>query len=141
MSTKTHRNRLRSLSPSQFTGFDNLVEQVFGQANDWASAWRTPASLWEAEDHLHLEIDAPGVAKDAVDVTFDKGVLTVKLERPQPEDRKYYHNERTFGSVSRSVTLPDTVDPESIEAQLNDGVLRVSIAKLPEAQPKKIELK
>jgi HSP20 family protein len=56
-------------------------------------------------------------------------------------ERKYWHNERVFGEVARVITLPDTVDPDSVEASLSDGVLHVMIAKRPETQPKKISVK
>ena len=141
MPSYTQKNRLRHLLPQTLADVDSFVEQIFTQANTWSNSLRAPASLWEADDRLHLEFDAPGVSRDAVDVEFDKGVLTVRLERPAPEDRKYHHNERGFGTLSRSVSLPETVDADTLEAQLKDGVLHVSIAKRPEAQPKKVELK
>lgn len=143
MSTTNQKNRLTNLFPANLSDVDNLFTQVFGPTSGAAGSprWQAPASLWESEDRLHLEIDAAGVTRDGVDVTFDKGVLSVTLDRPRHEDRQYWHNERAFGAVTRSVTLPDTVDPESIEAELTDGVLSVSIAKVPEAQPRKIELK
>ena len=141
MTSSTQKNRLRQLVPGALAEVDNLFDQFFGPASEWTTNWRAPASLWEADDRLHLEVDAPGVAKDAADVTYDKGVLTVRLERKAPEGRKFHHNERGFGSLTRTLTLPETVDPDSIEAELTDGVLHVSIAKTPEAQPKKIELR
>lgn len=140
MPNTAQKNRLASLFPAPLADVDHLFNQFFGPTAN-ASKWQAPASLWEAEDRLHVEIDAPGVAKDGVDVTFDKGVLSVSLERTRPEERQYWHNERGFGKVVRTVALPDTVEPESIEAELTDGVLRVSITKRPEVQPRKIDLK
>lgn len=142
MQNTTHKNRLSEVFPGSLAEVDTLLNQFFGQgpANRGLSAWRAPASLWEEDDRYFIEVDAPGVARDAVDVTFDKGVLTIALERSHG-DQKYQHNERGFGKVTRTITLPDTVDPESIEAGLADGVLKVSVAKTPESQPRKIELK
>ena len=80
--------------------------------------------------------------KEDVELTFDKGALQVSLERKAPEgERTTWHNERGYGKVSRSVSLPDTVDPNTITAELTNGVLHVTITKLPEAQPKKIDVK
>ena len=91
---------------------------------------------------FHIEVDAPGVAKDDVELTFDKGSLQITLERKAPEgDRTNWHNERGYGKVSRSVSLPEIVDPETISAELTNGVLHVTIQKLPEAQPKKIDVR
>ncbi len=143
MSHATHKNRLTNLLPGSLAEVDSLFNQFFSQTAPQGSVagWRTPASLWEAEDRLHLEVDAPGVKKEDVEVTFEKGVLSIVVERRREEDRQYWHNERGFGKVTRTLALPDTVDPDSIEAELTDGVLQVSIAKLPEVQPRKIELR
>ena len=126
--------------PTSLPEFDNLFNHFF-RADDTA-IWRAPASIWEADNTFHIEVDAPGVLKEDVELTFDKGALTVTLERKAPEgERTNWHNERGYGKVSRSVSLPDTVDPETITASLNNGVLHVTITKRPEAQPKKIEVK
>ncbi len=139
MSTSLRKNRLSRVLPGKFPEFDTLFDQFF-RAEEVAM-WRAPASIWEAEDKFHLEVDAPGVAKDDVELTFEKGVLQITLERKAPEgERTNWHNERGYGKVSRSVSLPDTVDPETITAELNDGVLHVTIAKLPQAQPKRIDV-
>lgn len=123
-----------------FSEFDSLFNHLF-RAEEVA-LWRAPASLWEADSTIHVEVDAPGVQKDDVAITFDKGTLTIGLERKAPEgERKSWHNERGYGKVSRSVSLPETVDPETISAELTSGVLHVTIQKLPEAQPKKIDVK
>ena len=140
MATSLQRNRLGNLLPGGFPEFDNLFNHFF-RAEE-VGMWRAPASIWEAENAFHIEIDAPGVAKEDVELTFDKGTLQVSLERKAPEgERTNWHNERGYGKVSRSVSLPETVDPNTITAELTNGVLHVTIAKVPEAQPKKIEVK
>lgn len=138
MTLTVERNRGRSL-PVGFPEFDRLFNQFF-RAEEVAT-WRAPASIWEAEDKFHIELDAPGVTKDSVELTFDKGVLQVSLERKAPEgERTSWYNERGYGKVSRSISLPETVDADTITADLKDGVLYVSITKRPEAQPKRISL-
>ena len=63
-------------------------------------------------------------------------------ERKKPEEeRTGWHEERAYGKVTRSLKLPETIDPESIEATVADGVLHVTVAKTPEAQPKRIDVK
>ena len=126
--------------PGGFREFDNLVNHFL--RSEGGPTWHAPASIWEAENTFHIELDAPGVAKEDVELTFDKGTLQVALERKLPEgDRTNWHNERGFGKVTRSVSLPDTVDPSTIAAELANGVLHVTITKRPESQPKKIEVK
>ena len=140
MSTSLQRNRFGHLLPASFPEFDTLFNHFF-RAEDVAT-WRAPASIWEADNTFHIEVDAPGVTKDDVELTFEKGALQITLERKAPEgERTTWHNERGYGKVSRSVSLPDTVDPGTITAELNNGVLHVTIAKLPEAQPKRIDVK
>ncbi len=136
------KNRVTSYLPGPLAEVDGLFDQFFGQNLRRASGWSAPAAVWEAEDHLHVEVDVPGVAIEDTSVTFDKGVLTVTAERRLGDgQRRYWHNERATGKVTRTVSLPETVDAESISAELNQGVLHISIAKLPEAQPKHIEIK
>jgi HSP20 family protein len=131
---------LGGLLPASLPEFDNLFNHLF-RAEEVA-LWRAPASIWEADNTFHIEVDAPGVLKEDVELTFDKGSLAITLERKVPEgERTSWHNERGYGKVSRSVSLPDTVDPETISAELTNGVLHVTITKRPEALPKKIDVK
>lgn len=140
MATALQRNRLGHLLPAGFPEFDNLFNHFFRPEE--VAMWRAPASIWEADNAFHIEVDAPGVEKDDVELTFDKGTLQITLERKAPSgERTNWHNERGYGKVSRSVSLPDTVDPNTITAELTNGVLHVTIVKVPEAQPKKIEVK
>jgi HSP20 family protein len=140
MSIATQRNRLGNLLPGGLPEFDNLFNHFF-RAEEVAM-WRAPASIWEADNMFHIEVDAPGVLKEDVELTFDKGTLQITLERKAPEgERTNWHNERGYGKVSRSVSLPETADAETIEASLNNGVLHVMVAKLPQAQPKKIDVR
>ena len=139
----------RWLGSRSFSGvqrdMDQLLETFFGSANGGssvASRWHAPASMWEAEGKFHVEIELAGVKSDDVDITFEENALRVKALRKTSEtERKCLHNERTYGEVTRVISLPDTVDPDSIEANLTDGVLHLAIAKRPETQPKKIVVK
>ena len=120
-----------------------LFDQLLGSGRAGSSlAWQVPASLWEADDEIHVELDVPGTSQENVDLTYDKGVLKITLERKAPEgDHKQWHNERGFGKVTRNLMLPESADPDSIGAELTDGVLHVTIAKRADAQPKRIAVK
>ena len=140
MSSTLQKNRLGHLLPGGFPEVENLFNHFF-RAEEVAM-WRAPVSIWEADSMFRIEVDAPGVSKEDVELTFDKGALQITLERKAPEgERTNWHNERGYGKVSRSVSLPDTVDQNTIEAGLTNGVLHVTIKKLPEAQPKKIDVR
>ena len=144
MSTAHSTNRLRELVPSQWTGqFDTLVDQFFGPGvARGVQAFYVPASVWEDDNAYHVELDVPGVVRDHVDMTYEKGTLRITTERPAPEEqRSGLVDERRYGKVTRTVTLPESIDPDSIEANFTNGVLHVTVAKKPEAQPKRIEIK
>jgi len=86
---------------------------------------------------------APGIEADKVDITLDRGVLTISGERPAatPErsDKGHaYSRERTTGKFRRAVNLPDDIDPTRVTASYRDGVLRVSVARREETQPRRI---
>lgn len=142
MKSTNSTNRLQHIFPAALADVDSLVDQFFGSSPSRGAAWRAPATVWEGNDQLYVEVDAPGVKIEDVDITFDKGRLSLTLDRPAPEhEGTQWHSERGYGKVTRTLTLPETVDPDTIEATLTEGVLRVTIGKRPELQPKKIEVK
>ncbi|MDZ4658561.1 MAG: Hsp20/alpha crystallin family protein [Bythopirellula sp.] len=137
----TPKNRLRDFVPANLADFDAFLNQVLSPSH---RTGHTSAGLWEDETAYHIELDVPGVQRENVDVTFDKGALTIATERKHDEtttDRKGWREERFYGKVTRLFTLPETIDVESIAAELTDGVLRVTVAKSPAAQPRKVEIK
>ncbi|MGA9525254.1 MAG: Hsp20/alpha crystallin family protein [Myxococcaceae bacterium] len=97
----------------------------------------------ERKDAIVLRADLPGVREDDVDVSLTGNRLTIsgkREEEKKEEGERYYTYERSYGTFSRSFTLPEGIDSEHIEANLKDGVLDVTIPKRPEVQPKKISL-
>jgi HSP20 family protein len=88
---------------------------------------------------------APGLNPSAIDVNLDRGVLTIAGERqpslPNGDEKTTVHaNERFAGRFRRVVSLPDDVDPNAVSANYSDGVLRISIQRRAEAQPRRIEV-
>ncbi|TWU29344.1 Hsp20/alpha crystallin family protein [Bythopirellula polymerisocia] len=141
-SCTTPKNRLREFLPTNLAEFDSLLNQVL--APNGLRAGHSPAGLWEDDGSYHIELDVPGVTREGVDITLDKGTLSISAERKHEESestRKGWREERFYGKVTRAFSLPDTIDPESVTAELSDGVLRVSVAKTPAAQPRKIDVK
>ncbi|HBE72033.1 MAG TPA: heat-shock protein Hsp20 [Planctomycetaceae bacterium] len=146
MSNSTCR-QTRSLLPGAF-GFagrdmDELFDRLFTSENGASQSVPAPMTIWEEADQFHVEVEMPGVAEDSVDVTFDKGKLSISARRDAPEsnDRKYFLSERRYGELSRVVSVPDEVDPESISATFANGLLNVTLAKRPSELPRKIEIK
>jgi HSP20 family protein len=105
--------------------------------------WMPAMDLVETEDHFVLRADLPGMTEDDVKIELEDGTLTVSGERKAEHESKnegYYRVERAFGSFSRSLTLPQGVDPESVTASFDNGVLEVRIPKPEERKPRRIEI-
>ncbi|MEZ6073661.1 MAG: Hsp20/alpha crystallin family protein [Pirellulales bacterium] len=139
-------SRFNTLFPQQFRSprreMEDLTNQLWHNGNGHGRTWMTPISVWEEDGRFCLEADMPGITIDDLELTVRDGRLSIVAERtPSDESRCYTFNERSFGRVARTVTLPDKIDPDSIEAELKDGVLRVWLGKRPDAQPKLIEVK
>jgi HSP20 family protein len=84
---------------------------------------------------------APGLEADKIEVTVDRGVLSISGERQAPADSanaRAYTQERLYGSFRRVLSLPEDVDPDRIDAKYQDGLLQVSIARKEAMQPKRI---
>src|SRR5215813_13541651 len=94
------------------------------------------------DDAVELRFDLPGIDTDSIDVTVDRGVLTVGAKRAEEyaDAEKPFIRERVMGSFTRRVRLSDRVDAEKISAAYDGGVLRVSVPLLERAQPRKIEV-
>jgi HSP20 family protein len=122
---------------------DRLFDAFFGQDRDATRRWVPPMDLVEAEDHFVLEADLPGLSDGDVKIEVADGTLTVSGERKlarERSERGWYRIERSFGSFSRSLTLPEGVDADGITAGFHNGVLEVRIPKPAERKPRRIEI-
>jgi HSP20 family protein len=124
--------------------FDRIVRRAFsGSALSHGGYGYTPALPMDTvrrDGELVLRFDVPGVAQDKIDVTVDKGVLTVSAirEEAKAEGENPVARERLFGSFTRRVRLSDQLDADAIEASHHDGVLEVRIPVREAAKPRKI---
>lgn len=119
---------------------DRLFDRFFPRdARGLSPSWYAPLAIWDDNEQLHVEVELPGVSKDDLEVVVHQGMLRIAGERKAPEgQRNYWHSERRYGRFERSLTLPEGLDWDSIQADLKDGVLCITLSKKPEAQPKKI---
>lgn len=136
------------MRPEPFTAeFDRLVDTLFGQAGQGgrgARRWTPPMDLVEADDHFSLRADLPGMGEDDVSIEVQDNVLTISGERAaehESKERGWFRVERTFGRFSRSLTLPEGVDPDAIAASFDRGVLEVRIPKPEERKPRRVAIK
>jgi HSP20 family protein len=120
-----------------FRDFDRLTDRVYGAGKSWM-----PMDAFREGDRVVVQFDLPGVDADAVDLTVERNVLSVKAERSLPEnDREWLAKERPTGTFSRQVLLGDALDGGGVEATYDRGVLTVSIPVAEQAKPKKVEVK
>jgi HSP20 family protein len=122
---------------------DRLFDAFFGQSDRGTRRWIPPMDLVEADDHFVLKADLPGLGHDDVAIEVQDGTLKISGERKEEHEkseRGWYRVERSFGTFSRSLTLPDGVDPNGIKAEFHDGVLEVRIPKPEERKPRRIEI-
>jgi HSP20 family protein len=105
--------------------------------------WVPPMDLVETQDQLVLRADLPGLERGDVNVEVKDGVLTVSGERKaEHQERKdgAYRVERAFGSFSRSMALPESVDADKITADFDKGVLEIRIPKPEERKPHRVQI-
>ena len=127
------------------------LDQAFNRTSDTAETASEPSLSWiprvdiyEEGERFVVLADVPGVEAKDIDITADKGVLTIRGERragkKESDKNGYERVERTSGSFLRRFTLPDSANTESITAKQTNGVLEVSIPKHPQVQPRRISI-
>ncbi len=105
--------------------------------------WIPAMDLVETEDAFVLRADLPGLSESDVNIELEDNVLTISGERKaEHEERKegYYRVERASGRFSRSLTLPEGVDPEAVQARFDKGVLEVRVPKPEQRKPRKVAI-
>jgi len=108
-----------------------------------AGEWSPTIDVMEKDDRYIIKAELPGVKEEDVDVSVTGDMLTISGEKEAEaeEERKgYYYSESSYGSFSRSITMPSTVDPDKIEANYDKGVLEITLPKTPETKPKRVRV-
>jgi HSP20 family protein len=102
-----------------------------------------PVDMFERDGDIVVKAEMPGIEPGKIDVTVVNGELRISGEREEEKEVKeehYYHSERTFGRIFRTVALPEGCDVDNVRATVKDGVLEVAIPKKGAAPTKKIEV-
>ena len=153
MALPTRVSRTTAVDPFEYAqrDFDNLLGRLFNgsQAQD-GGARLAPygVDIREDQDHFYVEAELPGFKKDDVDITLENQTLTISAERkeetkqgePGGNKGELLLHERRYSRFLRSFTLPPTVDEQSVNAKLADGVLTVTLNKREETKPRKISV-
>jgi HSP20 family protein len=119
----------------QMENWSDTMNRFFGEnpcAVKYDTGYNPRVNVYEDETAYYAEIEIPGVKKEDIKITLHNNVLTVAGEKKPSaaeKDKKYYRNERHYGSFSRSFSFAEKVNPDSTEAKFEDGVLTVKVEK------------
>jgi len=130
--------------PFQDRDFNPWGSSPLSNAIRSAHSFNPAVDIVEKEDAYLVKAEVPGLAPENVDVQVENDVLTVRGERRyenEEEQSGYRRVERSYGSFARSFVLPKGVNPDSIQAQLENGILTVTIPKVTPASARKVEVK
>jgi HSP20 family protein len=122
------------------------MDRVMGTlsaAGELASSGVFPAvNVYAGQDGIAVVAELPGVDKDDLEIQAHHDTLTLHGTRRPPSDRReaYHRRERRSGAFTRSIQLPYRIDPDRIEAHLENGVLRLSLARPEEDKPRRITI-
>lgn|SRR5262249_55639618 len=140
---------------NELTSLQNRMNQLFSQSFPsfglgrrvdqplTASNFVPPVDVYEDEHSITVQAEVPGIDEKDLDVRLENNVLTISGERKMENEEKqdnFHRIERSYGRFSRSFTLPSIVDTDRVNAQFENGVLKVMIAKREEARPKQIKI-
>ena len=131
------------------SGLQEQVNRLFESSfpgrsdNSALTTWAPAVDIYETEDELVVKADLPDVSEKDLDVRIENNALTIRGERKfekKVEEENYLRVERTYGSFSRSFSLPNTVNSEAIKAEYKNGVLTIELPKRAESKPKQIKV-
>jgi HSP20 family protein len=127
--------------------FDTLLGRLFGNREFDDVQAPYGVDVREDKDHLYVEAELPGFKKEEVDINLENQTLTISAEHRESNDPRnaektekpeWLLRERRHTRFQRSFKLPSTVDSQSVQAKLNDGILTVTLNKREESKPRRI---
>lgn len=136
--------------PKRFwaTDLNQIVDDLFASSSqgeyEAAPALRPACDFEETDSHYLFSLDIPGIRKEDLKIEVTGDSLTVEGERKSSgrrADENRFYTERNFGKFSRVFTFPVAVDTDNVEAEYDNGVLRIALAKHAAAKPRRVEIK
>ena len=134
---------LRTLQEEVNRLFSTNLTRAFGDEGIGRGAWAPSVDIYENKDQIVLEAELPGMKQEDFDLSIENNVITLRGERKfekTDETDNYHRVERSYGSFTRSFTLPQTVSAEGASAEYNNGVLRVTLPKREETKSRRIQV-
>lgn len=134
----------RDMSKAQ-EQMNRFLEDAFLRRTSDSSltTWAPEVDIHETGDALVLEADLPGMEEKDLDVRVENNTLTIRGDRKfekKVSEENYLRVERSYGSFSRSFSLPHTFDAESVQADYRNGVLTIRVPKREEAKPRQVKV-
>jgi HSP20 family protein len=127
--------------------FDRLFREAFspafGEGEVSTRTWAPPVDIYETGDTLVLKAELPGVNPDGVEIRVEENTLYLKGERKfekEVKEQNYHRVERSYGTFTRTFSLPNSIDADKVVAAYKDGVLTLTMPKKEEAKPKTIKI-
>jgi len=109
-----------------------------------SGSWLPPVDIYQNGEHeLVLKAELPDLTREDIDITVDKGTLTIKGEKKlstEVKEEQFHRIERQYGAFSRSFSLPSSVDPSRVAADYKNGVLTVKMPMREEARPRQVKV-
>jgi HSP20 family protein len=115
-----------------------------GEEEFTVTEWSPAVDIAEDDKEYIVKAELPGLNKENIKVSVEGGVLSIAGERKvekEEKNKKYHRIERSYGSFTRSFTLPDDASGEKVNAEFKDGVLKVHLPKEEKAKSKSVEVK
>lgn len=146
MATLTRWNPVREMMALRDMMDRVFEEGVESSATRWSEATEWPLALdvVENKEGYMVKASLPGVDPDEIEITVNDNVLTIKGQVKQDETVegvRYHVRERRYGTYSRSLTLPQLVNTDAVEADYHNGILSLFVPKAEEAKPKRVAIK
>jgi HSP20 family protein len=120
-----------------------FLPEAWGKLGWEEKVWAPSIDVTEQDDKYLVKAELPGVGEEDINISVSGNILTIDGEKEMSSEGKkdgYRYSESTYGSFSRSITIPSSVDVTKIEASSDKGVLEISLPKMPETKPKKIAI-
>jgi HSP20 family protein len=132
----------------EVVALQNRVNNLFREMNDGdspltAASFVPAVDIYEDSQKVVLKLEVPGIEEKDLDIRVENNTLMVKGERKFEKEEKeenFHRIERRYGTFYRAFTLPSTVDTEHVQANYQNGILKLELSKKPEAQPKQIKV-
>lgn len=126
---------------------NRLFEEAFTsqgeEKNLMAGTWTPSVDIYETENELVLTAEVPGINEKDIEIKIEDNTLTLQGERKfekETKEENYHRVERSYGSFYRSFTLPNYIDQDKIQAEHENGILKITMPKRAELKPKKVKV-